>query len=156
VADNIVITSVEMHTDMIPWSSNLPTVDPDWEFTDSAGHVHTATSDTMVYEQGEQGWCGQCGDYHADFGNWCAQCGEELHPKLTYGASSGFMPGATTLTLTGTARAMLQPGQTVRIDVPHVGSCDVRVVEVTLEAGRLCSFRGDAVPVDGFGKSRTL
>lgn len=65
--------------------------DPDWSFTDSAGHIHkygkdfsTPTLKEEAYTEWEACWeCG-CGHQETFYRTVCVECGEEVYPGTRY------------------------------------------------------------------------
>jgi hypothetical protein len=79
--------TVEIRTEFIDVTSNLPQPDPAWTFTDTAGHAHAYAADgadhypTLISKYGEVEWCNECEDTHADYlGMFCRQCDEKIRP----------------------------------------------------------------------------
>ena len=67
---------IEVWTDQIEVTSNMPRPDPAWRHTDANGHDHWYQSDTfrwVVDEPGNDDWPDE-GHYE------CIRCGEHVHP----------------------------------------------------------------------------
>lgn len=90
-----------VETDQIEVTSNSPRADPDWRYTDEAGHVHffddiTHGYPTLVSVTEEPYWCADCEDEHEDSHLECPHCMEVIAPGMT-GPSifREFIPGPT-------------------------------------------------------------
>jgi hypothetical protein len=74
---------LRVERDMIDVTSNLPRPDPDWTYTDRAGHQHRREGreyPTLVVVVEDTWWCEDCRDEHTDEHLECAQCGETIVP----------------------------------------------------------------------------
>ena len=62
--------------------SMLPEPDPDWTFTDAAGHAHYYDDGYPTLERVvvETWWCVDCHDHHDDEAMACPICGEHIRP----------------------------------------------------------------------------
>ncbi len=58
--------------------------DPDWTFTDAAGHTHQYDSDGQVPTAEEKAlpeyWCEDCCSMHTDYELLCQECSEQIYP----------------------------------------------------------------------------
>lgn len=138
------ITSYTWHQDVIEFDSSLEVSDPRWRYTDAAGHVHSALSDSWTTERGEEAWCSSCCDFHGEIGSWCTECGEELHPS-TVPMGAAFIPGLQSITVEGVAEEM-QLGQTFELDLEDIGPCKVLVTEIEW-SNTVVRFSGHATPI---------
>jgi hypothetical protein len=71
--------------EMIDVSSGLPRPDPEWTYTDHAGHDHHREGNgypTLVVVTEEPYWCPDCHEEHTDSHYECPLCGEEIAPGL--------------------------------------------------------------------------
>jgi hypothetical protein len=73
--------------------------DPDWRFTDAAGHEHHRAAEkprfpTLKKKRTEPGWCDLCDDLHSDTYYRCRLCKEVIEPgtRLTPGGVA-LIPG---------------------------------------------------------------
>lgn len=91
---------LEVITDMIA----VPTVsgyhlepDPEWSFTDAAGHEHhwslPARLVTLTTTQELRYWCPDCQDQHIDPFLVCALCHERIQPGYEPVQDQPFIPG---------------------------------------------------------------
>jgi hypothetical protein len=81
-------------TDRIDVTSNRPRPDPNWTYTDQAGHEHHYDKaapivpgrvrgyPTLVMVEDETYWCEDCQDEHTDSHLECPICGEHITPGL--------------------------------------------------------------------------
>ena len=77
--------TLRAEAETIDCTSMFPTMEPDpaWSFTDSAGHVHTHSSNsfTWVYE-GEEFWTDEFGEEYEGTGHYeCNACAAEVRPR---------------------------------------------------------------------------
>lgn len=101
--------TLEITTDRIEVTSNLPQPDPRWTFTDSAGHHHHTVSGTdglvtyptLVLRSGPATWCQDCHDEHTDAWWECRLCEKKISPGVRYDNSRRFIPGMITYLLDG-------------------------------------------------------
>jgi hypothetical protein len=79
--------------------------DPNWTFTDSAGHHHARADDgypTLVDVEEPSYWCADCGDEHTDSHWECPKCGERIVPgTIPPPPGKQFIPGMRSFTLNG-------------------------------------------------------
>lgn len=77
-------------------------LDPDWSYTDPAGHVHTSL-ETLEYVVTGHYYCDTCQDDHDDTEWRCHECGAVVEPvyHLVAGDSAReYAPGLQSVTLT--------------------------------------------------------
>ncbi len=55
-------------------------IDPDWRWTDPAGHEHDATLKKAVWKVVRVYWCEDCRDEHTDSEPVCRYCGAKVEP----------------------------------------------------------------------------
>lgn len=81
--------------------------DPDWVFTDGAGHEHRrvgrAVPTLVTVQDTPGGWCHDCQDEHeGDSHQECAQCREEVRPGTRFRAPGMVMiPGMSEYRIDG-------------------------------------------------------
>lgn len=62
--------------------------DPNWVFTDAAGHEHRADKAGLTRTTEPSYWCPDCHDEHDGDSHFvCAQCGEEIKPGTRFRAA---------------------------------------------------------------------
>lgn len=86
---------VEMEQEEISYTTMYPYErDPDWRFTDQAGHEHDAKLKTCVWYVTLRYYCEDCRDEHEE-GEWrCLQCGQVILPGRRYiGHGPHVLPG---------------------------------------------------------------
>lgn len=92
---------LEVTVEKVDVTTNMPKLDPDWTWTDEAGHVHRNVPRTYVRHQ-EPDWIDEDGDEHpGDSWNVCPLCDEEVRPGMR--PPTGFreyIPGPKTAKLT--------------------------------------------------------
>lgn len=92
--------TLEIHCEQIEVTSNVPYPDPNWRFTDTAGHEHALTDggyptlrwivDVPEHTQMEDGYL----EEYPEQGHYeCASCGEEILPGTTVDMSRRYIPG---------------------------------------------------------------
>ena len=98
---------IRMERETIPFTSMASEPDPNWRFTDKAGHEHWWTGkgypgwNLLAVQPTESWWCMDCREYHEDGHLVCRLCGEIIHPG--YVGPSPFvrtLPGLVTVTAT--------------------------------------------------------
>ncbi|MEU1135099.1 hypothetical protein ABZ383_35480 [Streptomyces sp. NPDC005900] len=99
---------LEVDREMVEVTTNLPQPDPEWSYTDRAGHAHAYGSDadrypTLVIRSGDPYWCDDCQDDHTDSWFECPLCGEKITPGTRIDSSPKFIPGATAYYIDGRA-----------------------------------------------------
>lgn len=97
-----------MEVEVIDVSSALPYADPDWRFTDAAGHEHYRAEGgypTLRHhlDSVERWWCEDCGEEHVEErGHYeCPLCGETVQPGSKVDTHRRFQPGLRSYTLDG-------------------------------------------------------
>ena len=97
---------LEIDREMVEVSTALPQPDPNWTYTDDAGHEHAYGSretpyPTLVERQGEPYWCPDCEDEHVDTWLECPLCGQKIQPGTYIDTSPMFIPGLTSYRIDG-------------------------------------------------------
>jgi hypothetical protein len=75
--------TVTRSQEMISVISDLPEANPNWRYTDEAGHEHRWTGDgypTLRWVTDFTYWCQDCRDDHEDGHRECLICGEHIVP----------------------------------------------------------------------------
>jgi hypothetical protein len=99
--------TLEMRREAIEVTSNLPQPDPDWKFTDAAGHKHHHGTDpmdrypTLVWEHTGSHWCEDCRDDHVKGHYICRLCREEVVPGTKIDNWRKYIPGMVEYLLDG-------------------------------------------------------
>ena len=74
-------------------------IDPEWSFTDAAGHVHRDDT-TLTRVEVNIGWCESCRDEHGDIELRCSICEEVIEPKYLWtGPTHDEIPGLVDWTI---------------------------------------------------------
>ncbi len=101
---------LEIETERIEVSTNLPQPDPRWAYTDNALHHHRAEREaknrrvrypTLVRRESEPYWCDDCRDEHTDTWFECPLCGEKIKPGTFIDPSPRYINGLTSYLLSG-------------------------------------------------------
>lgn len=97
---------LEIEREMIEVSINLPQPDPNWTYTDRAGHDHAYSAQgsrypTLVRRESDPYWCADCDDEHTDSWWECPLCGEKITPGTFIDSSRKFIPGLTMYRING-------------------------------------------------------
>lgn len=136
--------TLDISTEIIDVTNYGPRRDPDWAFTDTAGHTHTWDSGTWHSVQDDPDepafyFDADGEEYNADTHIECKTCGEHLHPGML--EPTGWhehIPGRVTATLTGqrsdgtTGTAVLTDAEQKAIQ--SAGEDRDRVVQQILDA----------------------
>ena len=69
--------SIEMWTDQIEVTSNMPRPDPNWRYTDANGHDHWHQSGTRRWVIDEE-WIDEDNNERSESHYECVQCGEHI------------------------------------------------------------------------------
>lgn len=101
--------SLEVRVERIAVSTALPRPDPNWTYTDHAGHEHAYTShaaDVILYRNlvlrtGEPYWCPDCQDEHTDSWLECPQCGEKITPGTYVDTTPQYIAGQKSYLIDG-------------------------------------------------------
>lgn len=101
--------TLEIEQDRISVSTALPQPDPNWTYTDQAGHQHeygtsgavTNRYPTLVLREGEPYWCSDCQDEHTDTWLECPLCSEKITPGTYIDTSPKYLPGLTSYLIDG-------------------------------------------------------
>lgn len=119
-----------VETEQIEITSNSPRPDPNWRFTDAAGHEHFYDKTAKGYPtldavSEEPYWCADCREEHEEDRLECLRCMEVVTPGVT-GPSMfrEFIPGPTSV---------------------HVELDDGRVIPVTNEEWAALRVAGESV-----------
>lgn len=82
-----------------------PVEDPDWRFTDAAGHKHRGASrDTTRWVVDRTYWCEDCQDEHEEGHLECKLCGEQIEPGMIPSSTTPkHLPGRKTYFIDGVA-----------------------------------------------------
>lgn len=101
--------TLEIEQDRISVSTALPQPDPNWTYTDHAGHQHAYGTDgsvtdrypTLALRKGKPYWCADCQDEHTDTWLECPRCGEKITPGTYIDTSPKYLPGLTSYLIDG-------------------------------------------------------
>ena len=91
--------TVEIDREVINMEFLYPERDPDWTYTDKAGHHHDAKLATCEVVVTRTYWCEDCQDEHEESELRCKECGEVINPG-TRTALPKQIPGLTHGTIT--------------------------------------------------------
>lgn len=77
--------TLRKETEVIAFTSNAPSRDPDWTYTDKRGHEHHYEGGlypTLRWVVDETYWCDDCQEDHEDGHYECPECGEHIEPGM--------------------------------------------------------------------------
>lgn len=101
--------TLEIETERIEVTTALPQPDPQWTYTDHAGHHHAygtsgAASErypTLTLRESAPYWCSACDDEHTDTWLECPLCGEKITPGTFVDTSPRYISGFTSYLIDG-------------------------------------------------------
>ena len=129
--------------------SYMPEPDPEWRYTDAAGHEHYREGPrypTLMTAHDYTYWCEDCRDEHDVTHLECSLCGEHIVPGTRPASPTGtWIPGEAQMTLTVTGLGDVAPGDEVDVEIRGTRFTG-HVVDVGADYGEPIETRMSLVP----------